>query len=35
VKQALELVEDIPKSHSGKILRRVLIDRERTAAMAG
>jgi acyl-CoA synthetase (AMP-forming)/AMP-acid ligase II len=29
--RAVELVEEIPKSPSGKILRRVLIDRERTA----
>jgi acyl-coenzyme A synthetase/AMP-(fatty) acid ligase len=35
LKQAVELVEEIPKSPSGKIVRRVLIDRERTAAMAG
>jgi acyl-CoA synthetase (AMP-forming)/AMP-acid ligase II len=33
--RAVEIVEEIPKSPSGKILRRVLIDRERTAAMAG
>jgi acyl-CoA synthetase (AMP-forming)/AMP-acid ligase II len=32
--RAVELVEEIPKSPSGKILRRVLIERERTAAMA-
>jgi acyl-CoA synthetase (AMP-forming)/AMP-acid ligase II len=33
--RAVEIVEEIPKSPSGKILRRVLIERERTAAMAG
>jgi len=33
--RAVEIVEEIPKAASGKILRRVLIDRERTAAMAG
>jgi acyl-CoA synthetase (AMP-forming)/AMP-acid ligase II len=33
--RAVEIVEEIPKSPSGKILRRVLIDRERAAAMAG
>jgi acyl-CoA synthetase (AMP-forming)/AMP-acid ligase II len=33
--RAAEIVEEIPKSPSGKILRRVLIERERTAAMAG
>jgi acyl-CoA synthetase (AMP-forming)/AMP-acid ligase II len=35
--RAVELVDEIPKSPSGKILRRVLIDRERssTAASAG
>ena len=32
--RAVEIVEEIPKSPSGKILRRVLIERERTAAMA-
>jgi acyl-CoA synthetase (AMP-forming)/AMP-acid ligase II len=31
--RAVEIIEDIPKAPSGKILRRVLIDRERTAAM--
>jgi acyl-coenzyme A synthetase/AMP-(fatty) acid ligase len=30
---AVEIVEEIPKSPSGKVLRRVLIERERTAAM--
>ena len=29
-----EIVEKIPKSPSGKILRRVLIERERTAVTA-
>jgi acyl-CoA synthetase (AMP-forming)/AMP-acid ligase II len=33
--RAVEIVAEIPKSPSGKILRRVLIERERTAAMAG
>ena len=33
--RAVELVEEIPKSSSGKILRRVLIDRERTAMPTG
>jgi acyl-CoA synthetase (AMP-forming)/AMP-acid ligase II len=33
--RAVEIVGEIPKSPSGKILRRVLIERERTAAMAG
>jgi acyl-CoA synthetase (AMP-forming)/AMP-acid ligase II len=33
--RVVEFVEEIPKSPSGKILRRVLSDRERTAAMAG
>jgi acyl-CoA synthetase (AMP-forming)/AMP-acid ligase II len=33
--RAVEIVEEIPKSPSGKILRRVLIERERTAAMSG
>ena len=28
----VEIVEEIPKSASGKILRRVLVDRERAAA---
>jgi acyl-coenzyme A synthetase/AMP-(fatty) acid ligase len=32
--RAVELVEEIPKSPSGKILRRVLIDRERERAAA-
>ena len=33
--RAVEMIKEIPKAPSGKILRRVLIDRERTAAMAG
>ncbi|MGO8956199.1 MAG: AMP-binding enzyme [Streptosporangiaceae bacterium] len=33
--RAVEIVEEIPKSPSGKILRRVLIERERTAAIPG
>ena len=33
--RAVEILEEIPKSPTGKILRRVLIDRERNAAMAG
>jgi acyl-CoA synthetase (AMP-forming)/AMP-acid ligase II len=33
--RAVEFVEEIPKSPSGKILRRVLIDRERTAMPTG
>jgi acyl-CoA synthetase (AMP-forming)/AMP-acid ligase II len=33
--RAVELVEEIPKSPSGKILRRVLIERERAAAPTG
>ena len=31
--RAVEIVQEIPKAPSGKILRRVLIDRERTAAI--
>jgi acyl-CoA synthetase (AMP-forming)/AMP-acid ligase II len=31
----IEIIDEIPKSPSGKILRRVLIERERTAATAG
>jgi acyl-CoA synthetase (AMP-forming)/AMP-acid ligase II len=31
----VEIVDEIPKSASGKILRRVLVERERVAAMAG
>jgi acyl-CoA synthetase (AMP-forming)/AMP-acid ligase II len=33
--RAVEIIDEIPKSPSGKILRRVLIERERTAAIAG
>jgi acyl-CoA synthetase (AMP-forming)/AMP-acid ligase II len=33
--RAVEIVEEIPKSPSGKILRRVLIERQRTAAVSG
>ncbi|MGO9793424.1 MAG: AMP-binding protein, partial [Solirubrobacteraceae bacterium] len=33
--RAVEITEEIPKAASGKILRRVLIDRQRAAAMAG
>jgi acyl-CoA synthetase (AMP-forming)/AMP-acid ligase II len=33
--RAVELVDEIPKSPSGKVLRRVLIDRERAAAGSG
>jgi acyl-coenzyme A synthetase/AMP-(fatty) acid ligase len=33
--RAVEFVEEIPKSPSGKILRRVLIDHERAAAPTG
>ena len=33
--RAVEIVEEIPKSPAGKILRRVLIERARTAAIAG
>ena len=32
--RAVEIVEEIPKSPSGKILRRVLIRRERDAVIA-
>jgi acyl-CoA synthetase (AMP-forming)/AMP-acid ligase II len=32
--RAVEIIDEIPKSPSGKILRRVLIERERTAATA-
>jgi acyl-coenzyme A synthetase/AMP-(fatty) acid ligase len=31
----VEIIDEIPKAPSGKILRRVPIDRERAAAMAG
>ena len=33
--RAVEIIDEIPKAPSGKILRRVLIDRERTATTAG
>jgi acyl-CoA synthetase (AMP-forming)/AMP-acid ligase II len=33
--RAVEILDEIPKSASGKILRRVLIDRERTATTSG
>ncbi|MEE8396817.1 MAG: 4-coumarate--CoA ligase family protein [bacterium] len=33
--RALEFVEEIPKSASGKILRRVLVEKERAAAQSG
>ena len=33
--RAVEILEEVPKSPSGKILRRVLIDRERAAATPG
>jgi len=33
--RAVEIVEEIPKSPSGKILRRVLIERQRTAPVSG
>jgi acyl-CoA synthetase (AMP-forming)/AMP-acid ligase II len=33
--RVVELVDEIPKSPSGKILRRVLIERERAAAPTG
>jgi acyl-CoA synthetase (AMP-forming)/AMP-acid ligase II len=33
--RAVELIDEIPKSPSGKVLRRVLIDRERAAAPSG
>ena len=33
--RAVEIVQEIPKAPSGKILRRVLIDRDRAAAIAG
>ena len=33
--RAVEIIDEIPKAPSGKILRRVLIERERTAAVAG
>ena len=33
--RAVEIIDEIPKAPSGKILRRVLIERERAAAIAG
>lgn len=33
--RAVEIIDEIPKSPAGKILRRVLIERERTAAITG
>ena len=33
--RAVEIIDEIPKAPSGKILRRVLIERERSAALAG
>jgi acyl-CoA synthetase (AMP-forming)/AMP-acid ligase II len=33
--RAVEMIDEIPKAPSGKILRRVLIERERAAAIAG
>jgi acyl-CoA synthetase (AMP-forming)/AMP-acid ligase II len=33
--RAVEIIDEIPKAPSGKILRRVLIDRERAAAVPG
>jgi acyl-CoA synthetase (AMP-forming)/AMP-acid ligase II len=33
--RAIEIIDEIPKAPSGKILRRVLLERERTAVMAG
>jgi acyl-coenzyme A synthetase/AMP-(fatty) acid ligase len=33
--RAVEIIDEIPKAPSGKILRRMLIDRERTAAVPG
>jgi acyl-CoA synthetase (AMP-forming)/AMP-acid ligase II len=33
--RAVEIIDEIPKAPSGKILRRVLVERERTAARAG
>jgi acyl-CoA synthetase (AMP-forming)/AMP-acid ligase II len=32
--RAVEIIDEIPKAPSGKILRRVLIERERSAAVA-
>jgi len=33
--RAVEIIDEIPKAPSGKILRRALIERERTAAISG
>jgi acyl-CoA synthetase (AMP-forming)/AMP-acid ligase II len=33
--RGVEIIDEIPKAPSGKILRRVLIERERTAARSG
>jgi acyl-CoA synthetase (AMP-forming)/AMP-acid ligase II len=33
--RAVEIIEEIPKAPSGKILRRVLIERERAAIPTG
>ena len=33
--RAVEIIDEIPKAPSGKILRRVLIERERAAAIVG
>ena len=33
--RAVELIDEIPKTPSGKVLRRVLIQRERAAAASG
>jgi acyl-CoA synthetase (AMP-forming)/AMP-acid ligase II len=33
--RAVELIDEIPKTPSGKVLRRVLIERERAAAPSG
>jgi acyl-CoA synthetase (AMP-forming)/AMP-acid ligase II len=33
--RAVEIIDEIPKAPSGKILRRVLVERERTASTAG
>jgi acyl-coenzyme A synthetase/AMP-(fatty) acid ligase len=33
--RAVEFIDEIPKAPSGKILRRVLIERERVAAPSG
>jgi len=33
--QAVEIIDGIPKAPPGEILRRVLVERERTGAMAG